>query len=69
MENAWLDETPQAKFWRRLLNDRVDPLVNTPTWLKNLRFRNDEVKWWLKRCGHIFEERAADRPGEQRVLG
>ena len=57
MEKAWLDETPQAKFWRRLLNDRVDELVNTPTWLKNLRFRNDEVKWWLKRCGHIFEER------------
>jgi len=32
-------------------------LVNSKEWLKGLRYRNDEVKWWNKRCGHIFEER------------
>ena len=57
MENLWVDDSPHANFWRRLLNQRVDELVNSVEWLKNLRFRNDEVKWWQKRCGHIFEER------------
>ena len=28
MEEAWTDETPHAKFWRRLLNENVDQLVN-----------------------------------------
>ena len=57
MEQIWVDDSPHAKFWRRLLNQRVDELVNSKEWLKRLRHRNDEVKWWNKRCGHIFEER------------
>ena len=57
MERIWVEDDPVARFWRRLLNERVDALVNSKDWLKNLRFRNDEVKWWNKRCGHIFNER------------
>ena len=57
MEQVWEDDGPLARFWRRLLNDRVDELVNSPDWLKKLRYQNDEVKWWNKRCGRIFEER------------
>ena len=57
MEQVWVDDSPHANFWRRLLNGRVDELVNSQEWLKRLRHRNDEVKWWNKRCGHIFEER------------
>ena len=57
MERVWVDTSPHAAFWRRLLNSRVDELVNSKEWLKRLRYRNDEVKWWNKRCGHIFEER------------
>ena len=57
MEQVWIDDSPHANFWRRLLNSRVDELVNSKEWLKRLRHRNDEVKWWNKRCGRIFEER------------
>ena len=57
MEQTWVDNSPHTKFWRRLLNTRVDELVNSQEWLKRLRYRNDEVKWWNKRCGSIFEER------------
>ena len=57
MEAAWVDTSPHHVFWRRLLNSRVDQLVNSPEWLKRLRYSHDEVKWWNKRCGHIFKER------------
>ena len=57
MEQVWVDDSHHARFWRRLLNSRVDELVNSKDWLKRLRYRNDEVKWWNKRCRHIFEER------------
>jgi hypothetical protein len=57
MEDQWVDDSAHANFWRRLLNQRVDELVNSVKWLKSLRYRNDEMKWWQKKCGHIFEER------------
>ena len=52
-----MHDDPHAKFWRRLLNQRVTELVNSKRWLQSLRYKNEEVRWWLKRCGHIFEER------------
>ena len=57
MERVWEEDSPHANFFRRLLNSRVDELVNSPTWLKRLRYNNDEVKWWQKNCGDIFDER------------
>merc|ERR1711964_470352 len=57
MHQVWEGESPQARFWSRLLNSRVDLPVNSQDWLKSLRYRHDEVKWWNRRCGHIFEER------------
>ena len=57
MEKAWFSDDPHQKFWRNLLNGRVDELVNSKRWLQSLRYKNDEVRWWLKKCGHIFEER------------
>ena len=57
MEATWVHNSPHVVFWRRLLNERVDELVNSPDWLKRLRFAHDEVRWWRKNCGHIFEER------------
>ena len=52
-----MDTSPHAKFWRQLLNSRVDLLVGSKTWLRSLRFKNDEVRWWIKKAGFIFEER------------
>ena len=57
MEKVWEDNSPHAKFWRQLLNHRVDLLVHSKDWLKDLRYRHDEVQWWNRRAGHIFEER------------
>ena len=57
MEQIWVDDSDHRKFWRQLLNSRVDELVKSVDWLKRLRYRHEEVKWWNRRCGHIFEER------------
>ena len=54
MEDAWVDTSPHAKFWRQLLNSRVDLLVGSKTWLRSLRFKNDEVRWWIKKAGFIL---------------
>ena len=57
MERVWEDDSPHAKFWRQLLNSRVDELISSPEWLQSLRFNNTMVKWWNKNAGEIFEER------------
>lgn len=57
MERVWEDSSPHAKFWRQLLNSRVDELISSPEWLKSLRFNHTMVKWWNKNAGDIFEER------------
>ena len=57
MEKIWSDPGPHERFLRELMNSRVDELVNDPAWLKRMRYRNEEVLWWNKRAGYIFEER------------
>ena len=57
MEEAWEDNSPHACFWRQLLNNRVDDLLSSPNWLRELRYNHSMVRWWQRRCGHIFEER------------
>ena len=57
MEKLWEDEAPEAVFFRKLLNSRVDQLITSPEWLQSLRYNNDQVRWWQKRAGYIFEER------------
>ena len=57
MEQMWEDESAQAKFFRQLLNSRVDSMLASPEWLRSLRYNHDMVRWWNKRAGHIFEER------------
>ena len=60
LHQVWEEDSAHCRFWKRLLNDRVDLLVNSKDWLKGLRYRHDEVKWWNKRCKHIFEERGVN---------
>ena len=57
MEQVWDDEAPSAVFFRKLLNSRVDAMLASPDWLRSLRYDHDMVRWWIKRAGHIFEER------------
>ena len=57
MEVAWLDDTPHARFWRRLLNGRVDEIVSDTKHLRSLRTDYTRVKDYQRRYKHIFEER------------
>ena len=58
MEKVWTDDgNPHEKFLRTLLNNRVTEMVGSERWLKSLRYKHDEVRWWQKRAGYIFEER------------
>ena len=58
MEKVWSDDgNPHEKFLRTLLNNRVTEMVGSERWLKSLRYKHDEVRWWQKRAGYIFEER------------
>ena len=55
MESAW--QNVHAKFMDRLLNKRVDDMLESEDWLRSMRFNHKEVKWWQRKAGHIFEER------------
>ena len=59
MHKAWEQEEPINRFWRRLLNENVDQLVNDPEkfLLKHMRHDHEMVKSYQRRFGHIFEER------------
>ena len=50
-------EDSHAKFLDQLVRDRVDVLLNDNELLKNLRYDNKRVKWWLKWGGYVFEEK------------
>ena len=58
MQSAWKD-TAHAQFWRRLLNEKVDSLVNDPEkiLLRHMRFDHQMVRDYQKRFGTIFKER------------
>ena len=59
MHNAWAQEEPIVRFWRRLLNENVDQLVNDPEkfLLKHMRHDHAMVKDYQKRFGQILDER------------
>ena len=58
MEAAWKD-TAHAAFWRRLLNENVDALVNDPDkhLLRHMRHDHQMVRAYQKRFGSVFKER------------
>ena len=53
----WANNTPAFHFFQQLYNDRVDDLLSSPEWLRSLGKDPVQMKWWLRNCGHIFEER------------
>ena len=58
LQTAWGD-TPQVRFWKRLLNENVDNLIKDPEkhLLRHMRHNHDMVKDYQRRFGHIFRER------------
>ena len=58
MEQMW-EEGPAARFWKRLLNQNVDKLINDPEkfLLKHMRYDNKMFRDYQKRFGSILEER------------
>ena len=59
MERAWEGDTPHSRFWRRLLNENVDQLINDPekSLLKHMRHNHEMVKTYQRKFGVIFVER------------
>ena len=59
MNSVWDVETAHARFWRRLLNENVDKMINDPELflLKHMRYDNEMAKDYQKRFGEILAER------------
>ena len=52
----WEYETPQQRFWKRLVRQRAESFMLDEKYLLSLRHRNDLVKADQKRFGHIWAE-------------
>ena len=59
METVWAQETAHQRFWRRLLNENVDRLINDPEkyLLKHMRYDNAMATDYQKRYSTILAER------------
>ena len=56
MQKAWEDETPAARFMRRLIRQRAVGFMRNPEYLKRLRYDYDRARSDQKMFGHIWEE-------------
>ena len=52
----WEYETPQQRFWKRLVRQRAESHMQDAKYLQLLRHRNDLAKADQKRFGHIWAE-------------
>ena len=60
MESVWDDESPNSRFMRRLIRERAIEWMQDPTFLKSVRFRNEEAKRMQKRFGAVWSEFGTD---------
>ena len=56
MHALWEYETPQQRFWKRLVRQRAESHMQDAKYLQALRHRNDLAKADQKRFGHIWAE-------------
>ena len=56
MHQAWEAESASARFMKRLIRSRAIEFMNSPDYLKSLRFDYDRATSNQKRFGHIWEE-------------
>ena len=59
MQATWEKDTTHARFWKELLNSRLDGLLNDPeaTTLKLLRYDHKLVRYYQRRFGPLLKER------------
>ena len=58
MEGAWTNASdPHVLFWKRLQNQNVDQLLESPELLRHMRYDHKLVKRHLKHFGSVFKER------------
>ena len=55
-ENVWDDNSPAARFMRRLVRERAIEFMRSPGYLKKLRFDYDRAKADQKLFGHVWAE-------------
>ena len=56
MQEMWEDETPAARFMRRLVRKRAVEFMRNVEYLKRLRYNYDQAKMDQKMFGHVWEE-------------
>ena len=52
-----MNDGSHARFWRELMNENVDQLLESPKLLRHMRHNHDLVRRYQRRFGNIFEER------------
>ena len=52
----WEDDTPATRFWQRLVRERAIEFMQSPEYLKKLRFDYDRAKADQKLFGEIWRE-------------
>ena len=59
MEAVWKEDTPHARFWKQLLNNRLDEMLSDPesATLKRMRLDHQLVRFYQRRFGTVLEQR------------
>ena len=78
LSSVWEADSPHSRFWKRLINQNVDNMINDPEKLilKHLRYDNEMLKRYERDFGKVLAERGltfcrliADAYGENWDLG
>ena len=59
MEAVWKEDTPHARFWKQLLNSRLDEMLGDPgsRTLKRMRLNHQLVRLYQRRFGPLLKQR------------
>ena len=59
MEAVWKEDTPHTRFWKQLLNNRLDEMLSDPasTMLKRMRLDHQLVRLYQRRFGTVLKQR------------
>ena len=56
----WEDDSPHARFWRQLIQQRAREFMRNREYLQTLRGNYEEAKRMQKRFGHVWAEYGTD---------